>query len=92
VWETKEPQDPTKEPDMTITARKATARIATDSADLLDLITFGTLDDEFETCELGDHFAAELYTRTDNRDGSEILVCEHCADTADVSCSDDYDA
>jgi hypothetical protein len=77
---------------MTITARKATAQIATDSADLLDLVILGTLDDEFETCELGGHLAAELYTRTDNRDGSEIRVCEYHADNADVSCSDHIDA
>jgi hypothetical protein len=77
---------------MTATARKATAQIATDTADLLDLVILGILEEDFEICELGDHLAAELYTRIDERDGSEIRVCEHCADTADVSCSDHADA
>ncbi len=32
---------------------------------------------------------AELFVRIDNRDNAEISVCEHCADTQDVSyCAD----
>lgn len=77
---------------MTITARKATAQIATDTADLLDLVIIGLYEDEFDTCELCEMPAAELYTRTDVRDGSEISACEHCADHGDVSTTDDYDA
>jgi hypothetical protein len=77
---------------MTITARKATAQIATDTADLLDLVVAGILDEDFETCAICELPTAELFERTDNRDNAEIRVCEHCADTADVSCSDDYDA
>jgi hypothetical protein len=77
---------------MTITARKATVQIATDSADLLDLVILGIYEDEFETCEMGSHPAAELFERRDNRDGSTVLICEYHADYADVSCSDDYDA
>jgi len=74
---------------MTTTARQATAQIATDSADLLDLVILGIT---FEVCELCGLDAAELFNRIDNRDGADVLVCEHCADTADVSSSDHLDA
>jgi hypothetical protein len=45
-----------------------------------------------EECEWSNHPAAELFTRTDNRDGSEIRVCEYHANHADVSYSDPIDA
>lgn len=67
---------------MTTTARRTTAQIATTTAALFELVILGI---EFDTCELCTHPAAELFARIDNRDGAEIEVCEHCADTADVS-------
>lgn len=73
---------------MTTTARKATARIITDTAALFDLVILGA---EFETCALCELPAAELFARIDNRDGTEIECCEHCADTADVSPLPDCD-
>lgn len=76
---------------MTTTARQITRRIATDTAAIAGLVTFGIFDTEFETCELNGCTAAELFTRTDNRDGAEIRVCEWCADHGDVSCTDEYD-
>lgn len=68
---------------MTTTARQATRRIA-DTAALVDLVITGLAED-FDTCELCGHAAAELFTRIDNRDGAEIECCEHCADHGDVS-------
>lgn len=47
---------------------------------------------EIETCALCPTMTDDLYTRTDNRDDSEIRVCARCANTADVSCSDPIDA
>lgn len=67
---------------MTTTARRSTAQIATTTAALFDLVILGI---EFDTCQLCTHPATELFARVDNRDGAEIEVCEHCADTADVS-------
>ncbi len=67
---------------MTTTAQ-ITARIATTTDALAELVIIGA--EDFETCELCGHAAAELFTRIDNRDNSEIEVCEHCADHADVS-------
>jgi hypothetical protein len=67
---------------MTTTARQATRRIITDTDVLAALVILGA---EFETCELCTLPAAELFARTDNRDGAEIECCEHCANTADVS-------
>jgi hypothetical protein len=68
---------------MTTTARQATTRIA-DTAALAELVITG-LSAEFESCGICGHAAAELYQRIDNRDGTEVECCEHCADTADVS-------
>lgn len=73
---------------MTTTARKATRRIITDTAAISALVLLGT---EFDTCELCELPAAELYIRTDNRDGAEIAVCEHCANHADVTWTDEAD-
>lgn len=67
---------------MTTTARKATARIITDTAALFELVILGA---DLDTCELCELPAAELFTRIDNRDGAEIECCEWCADHADVS-------
>lgn len=67
---------------MTTTARQATRRIITDTQAIAALVILGL---EFDTCEICEQPAAELYTRIDNRDGAEIACCEHCADTADVS-------
>lgn len=49
------------------------------------------IDDEadLETCELGGCRVAELFTRIDNRDNSEIRVCEWHADHGDVSYVED---
>lgn len=44
--------------------------------------------DEFHTCQMCGHTVVELFTRIDNRDNAEVAVCEHCADTADVSYCD----
>lgn len=61
---------------MTATARQATARIITDTADLLDLaLTAG-----FDDCDLCGLPAADLYDRLDD-DGREVGACEHCTDT-----------
>ena len=70
---------------MTTTARRATRQIATTTAALFELVILGI---EFDTCELCGHDAAELFTRIDNRDGSNVECCEHCANTADVSYCD----
>jgi hypothetical protein len=64
--------------------RQTTRRIATLTAALVDLVIAGLIDD-FDTCDLCGLDAAELYTRIDNRDHTEIGICETCADTADVS-------
>lgn len=68
---------------MITTARQATAQIATDTADLLDLVIAGLAED-FTACDLCELPAAELFSRIDNRDDSDVLVCEFCADHADV--------
>lgn len=67
---------------MTTTARRATARIATATAALFELVILGA---EFDTCGLCELPAAELFARIDNRDGAEVECCEWCADHADVS-------
>ncbi len=67
---------------MTTTARQATRRIITDTDALAALVILGT---EFDNCEICTLPAAELFARTDNRDGSEVECCESCANTADVS-------
>lgn len=67
---------------MTTTARTATRRIAFDTAALFELVILGL---EFENCGLCGHPAAELFHRTDNRDGAPVECCEWCADHADVS-------
>ena len=41
-----------------------------------------------ELCVLCELYPAE-HTRTDNRDRSQVEVCERCANTADVSPADD---
>jgi hypothetical protein len=70
---------------VTTTARKATRRIITDTEAITVLVLLGL---EFDTCPMCNHPAAELLTRIDNRDGAPIDICEHCADTADVSWCD----
>ncbi len=72
---------------MTVTARHATARIAAATAALADQAAFSG----YDSCDLCALAADSLYTRLDNRDGTEIRVCEHCADHGDVSHTDDYD-
>jgi hypothetical protein len=67
---------------MTTTARQATRRIITDTQAITALVLLGL---EFDTCEICEQPAAELYARIDNRDGAEVGCCEWCADTADVS-------
>lgn len=67
---------------MTTTARTASRRIITDTDVLAALVILGA---EFDTCEICEQAAAELFARIDNRDGAEVACCEHCADTADVS-------
>jgi hypothetical protein len=74
----------TEEPKMTTTARQATRRIITDTTAISALVLLG-LEFDFADCEICTLPAAELFERIDNRDGAEISVCEHCADTADVS-------
>jgi hypothetical protein len=66
---------------MTTTARTLTSQIATDSLLIADLVILGL---EFLACDLCPLPAAELFSRIDNRDDSDVLVCEHCADRADV--------
>ena len=68
---------------MTTTARRAAGRIAATTRPLADLAVSG-----FDTCDLCPLAAAYLYARTDDRDGSEVRVCEHCADHAAVSYRD----
>lgn len=67
---------------MTTTARQATRRIITDTQALAALVLLGL---EFDTCELCELAAAELFARIDNRDDAEVQCCEWCADHADVS-------
>lgn len=61
---------------MKTTARQATAQIATDTADLMDLVTAG-LFDNFDNCELCELPSADLYTRL-TEDGDEVRACETC--------------
>lgn len=81
---------------MTTIARQANIRIANRTTALAqvvinarfavivaDLAEIGT-DEDIDFCELCERHAA-AYTRIDNRDGAEVSVCEHCADTADLS-------
>lgn len=63
---------------MTTTARQATAQIATDTADLLDLVIAGLFED-FDNCEMCGHPAAYLFARL-TEDGNEINACEACVD------------
>jgi hypothetical protein len=66
---------------MKTTARQATAQIATDTANLTDLVTAGLFDD-FDNCEMPmcGLPAAYLYTRL-TEDGDEVRACETCVDT-----------
>jgi len=71
---------------------RARIRFANETAPLAQLVidTKAQFDaiveaEAFETCELGGHTVAELFLRTDNRDGQPIYVCEWCADHGDVS-------
>ncbi len=68
---------------MTTTARQATHRIA-DTAVLVELVLFGL---ELDCCQLCDAPAAELFWRYDES-GTEVSVCEHCADTVLAGCFD----
>lgn len=86
---------------MNTIARQANLRIADETAPLAQLIVNIKFADiiarlaetdaaeDLLTCELGGHRVAELFVRIDNRDGSEISVCEHCADHGDVSYVED---
>ena len=58
------------------------AQLVIDTKAQFDAIVEAT---DFEICELGGHTVAELFLRTDNRDGQPIHVCEWCADHGDVS-------
>jgi len=76
----------------TTIARQARIRFADATAPLAQLVidTKTQFDaiveaETFETCELRGHTVAELFLRTDNRDGQPIRVCEWCADHGDVS-------
>lgn len=70
---------------MTTTARHHIGRIAaTVDPDLIEAVIYSGYYAGYKTCQICD-LAADLYTRIDNRDGEEIEVCAHCADTADVS-------
>lgn len=71
---------------MTTTARQATRRIITDTQAITALVLLGL---EFDTCEICEQPAAELYTRIDDRDGAEAECCEHCAIHGDVSWVED---
>jgi len=71
---------------------RARIRFANDTAPLARLVSdtraqFDAIveNETFETCELRGHTVAELFLRTDNRDGQPIYVCEWCADHEDVS-------
>lgn len=71
---------------------RARIRFANETAPLAQLVidTKAQFDaiveaETFETCQMCGHTVVELFTRIDNRDNAEIEICEHCADTADVS-------
>lgn len=82
---------------MATIARQANLRIADRTAPLAQLVIdakfaaivehYDVIDAEadLETCELGGCRVAELFTRIDNRDNTEIRVCEWHADHGDVS-------
>lgn len=72
---------------MTTTARTATRQIATTTAALFELVILGI---EFDTCEICEMPAAELFPRIDNRDGAEVECCEDCAINGDVSWTADH--
>lgn len=86
---------------MTTIARQANLRIADRTGALAQLVIdakFAAIIDRFDeidadedllTCELCAHRDTYLYARIDNRDNTEIRVCETCADTADVSYVED---
>lgn len=58
-------------------------------ADMIARLDEAKAAEDLLTCELGGHRVTELFVRIDNRDGSEISVCETCADTQDVSYVED---
>jgi hypothetical protein len=64
---------------MTTTARQMTSQIATDSLLIADLVILGIYEDEFETCAICGHPAAELRIRLDE-DHNEVEACESCID------------
>lgn len=68
---------------MATTARRSVARSAAGTAALIDLL-LADLAADFDACDLCTLLAAELFWRL-TEDGTEVHVCEHCADTADVS-------
>lgn len=68
---------------MTTTARQATTRIA-NTAVLAELVILGF---EYDLCELCDAPAADLFWRTDES-GTEVHVCESCADSVLAGCFD----
>jgi hypothetical protein len=62
------------------------ARFAAIVADDFGTVVIDAETDEFEfTCEWNGHGTHETYARIDNRDGTEIRVCEWHADNGDVS-------
>lgn len=86
---------------MTTIARQANIRIADRTAPLAQAVInakfaaiierFDEIDAEaeLETCELGGCRVEELFLRRDNRDGTDIHVCEWHADNGDVSYAED---
>lgn len=73
---------------MTATARKTIRRIAAATRTAAAFL-LATIAADFKACELCELAAAELFDRVDNRDGADVRVCEHCADTADVGPADE---
>ena len=81
---------------MTTIAKQANIRTANRTAPLALLVIrakFAVIAeveaDEFYTCPICGHAAAEVFTRIDNRDMVEVEICEACADTQDVSYVED---
>lgn len=76
---------------MTTTARHHIGCLAaTRDADLIEAVIYSGYYAGYRCCQLCE-LAAETYTRIDNRDGEEIEVCAHCAETADVTPLPDCD-
>lgn len=69
---------------MTRTQAQTLSRIATTTAALAELVILGF---DFDCCELCNAPAAELFWRTDES-GTEVHVCENCANTVLVGCFD----